>query len=212
MAPKTPKERRQKSGRSYQYNKTTTRHSWHKEDMERALKAVQNKECGYQVASKLYDVSRSTLERRLNGKNKIATGSFKGMGCGKTVLPSSLEEKLRDHILLMEKCLFGLTYTDVRRLAYELAVKNGFPHTFSNKTGMAGYYWLYGFLKRFPELVLRKPENTSIARSRSFKIKQMLIIFLLSTKTLCQSIIFHQTLYTTAMKRVSLQYPMLLQR
>ena len=108
-----------------------------------------------------------TLERRAKGKNKLAVGSSKSLGsAGKTILPTHLEEKLKDHILLMEECFFGLTYTDVRKLAYELAVKNNLPNTF--KGGIAGYHWLYAFLRRYPELSLRKPESKSLARSRSF--------------------------------------------
>lgn len=68
----------------------------------------------------------------------------------------------------MEGCLFGLTCTDVRKLAYTLAVKNGYDNLFNSMTEMAGYHWYYGFLHRHPEISLRKPENTSANRSRSF--------------------------------------------
>ena len=166
MAPKTPRTIRKKTGDSYLYKRKTNRQSWLEVDMVRALKALEQKECGYLKAAHMYNVPKSTLERRFKGKNKIAKGANKTMGSRVTVLPSELESKLRDHILLMEECLFGLTYTDVRRMAYELAVRNGLPNNF--KDGIAGYHWLYGFFRRFPELSLRKPENTSIHRSRSF--------------------------------------------
>ena len=51
-------------------------------------------------------------------------------------------------------------------MAAELVTRNNIPNPF--KDGNAGYYWLYGFLRRFPELTVRKPENTSLHRSRSF--------------------------------------------
>ena len=73
-----------------------------------------------------------------------------------------------DYVKTMEEKLFGLTYTDLRKIAFELAEGNNVEHNFNNKDRMAGKYWLYGFLKSFPDLALRKPENTSIARSISF--------------------------------------------
>ena len=136
--------------------------------MARAIKAVEDNECGYQKASSLYNVPKTTLVRRVKGINKLSKGASKMMGNKKSVLPQDLEEKLAEHILKMEESLFGLTYLDVRRLGYELAEKNGFKHNFNNDKKMAGHYWLYGFLRRHPQISLRAPENTSAARSRSF--------------------------------------------
>ena len=103
----------------------------------------------------------------MKDKNKLIMGSKKGMGQN-SILPSALEESLVSHILRMEESLFGLTYCDVRKIALELAERNGIKHNFNQATRMAGYYWLYGFLRRHPMISLRQPENTSIARSRSF--------------------------------------------
>ena len=61
---------------------------------------------------------------------------------------------------------FGLTPTDVRRLAFQYAERNKFPHNF--KVGMAGKDWLRGFLTRHSDLTLRTPEATSAARARGF--------------------------------------------
>ncbi|XP_055623220.1 uncharacterized protein LOC129766658 [Toxorhynchites rutilus septentrionalis] len=58
--------------------------------------------------------------------------------------------------------------TNVRKLAFDLAQKNGLPHPFNKSTKMAGKAWLSNFLKRNPKLSFRKPEATSAARARGF--------------------------------------------
>ena len=68
----------------------------------------------------------------------------------------------------MEAALFGLTTVDVRRLAYSVAEKLGVRHPFSHATKMAGYYWLRGFLSRHPDLSVRIPQGTNLARVVGF--------------------------------------------
>ena len=85
--------------------------------MSRGISAVISKQFGYLIASKVYGVPKSTLERRVKGCNKIATEAKKILGHGKTTLRQELEQKLYEHILVMEERLFGLTVHDVRRLA-----------------------------------------------------------------------------------------------
>ena len=161
-------KRRKKVGESYRYKRKTVRQTWSEGDMARAIKAINDKECGYQKAAQLYNVPKSTLERRVKGLNKVAKGTQKGMGNQSMVLPPELDNKLAQYVLHMEECLFGLTCTDVRRMAYDLAEKNGLSNKFNSTTRLAGYHWYYAFLRRHPELSLRKPENTSVNRSRSF--------------------------------------------
>lgn len=63
---------------------------------------------------------------------------------------------------------FGLTVTDLRRLAYQLAEKYKLPHRFNRKKEIAGKKWYYKFMKDNPCLSLRTPEATSMARARGF--------------------------------------------
>ena len=142
--------------------------------MELAIKAVRGEiegvdRIGYLKASQLYKVPKSTLERRNKYGNKFAIGTRKFLGNKISVLPVDVERKLATYVRTMEEKLFGLTYIDLRKMAYELAEANSVEHNFNKEDGMAGKHWLYGFLKRFPDLVLRKPENTSVARAISFK-------------------------------------------
>ncbi|KAF2887993.1 hypothetical protein ILUMI_18180, partial [Ignelater luminosus] len=68
----------------------------------------------------------------------------------------------------MEGRLFGLTTSELKKLAYELAVRNNKQNKFSEEKGQAGKDWIQGFLRRHPDLSLRKPENTSATRAAGF--------------------------------------------
>lgn len=63
--------------------------------------------------------------------------------------------------------MYGLTSNDLRRLAFQLAERNGIAHQFNREKQMAGKDWLYSFIKRHP-ISLRQPEATSAARARLF--------------------------------------------
>ena len=73
----------------------------------------------------------------------------------------------------MEKSLFGLTTKDLRRLAFDFATQMNIQHRFNTEIRMAGYDWLCGFLSRHPELSIRKPEATNIARAVGFNKAQV---------------------------------------
>ena len=59
---------------------------------------------------------------------------------------------------------FPLTVGRVCQLAYQYATVNQIPG-FSNEQQAAGRKWLNGFLKRHPDITLRKAQNLSIARA-----------------------------------------------
>jgi hypothetical protein len=69
--------------------------------------------------------------------------------------------------------MFCLTTTDIRRIAYDLAENNHIIHPFNNEKRMAGKKWFYGFMRCHPELSVRQPESTSIARAKGFNKKQV---------------------------------------
>ena len=70
----------------------------------------------------------------------------------------------------METKFFGLITADVRRLAFQLAEKNGLLHPFSKIKQAAGSDWLSGFMTRHQNLSVRQPEATSLARSMAFNV------------------------------------------
>ncbi|KAJ8729016.1 hypothetical protein PYW07_006712 [Mythimna separata] len=150
------------------YKRTSQQQTWDPDAMEKAIRAVRNEEMGFLKASKEFKVPRSTLKRRVKGINKEAIEIKKILGSCHPTFSMEQEEELVHHILEMEKRFYGLTLQDVRRLAYQLAERNNIEHKFSKDTQMAGKAWISAFRKRHPELTLRSPEATSLARAQGF--------------------------------------------
>ncbi|KAH9643830.1 hypothetical protein HF086_016730, partial [Spodoptera exigua] len=61
----------------------------------------------------------------------------------------------------------------LRSAAYEYAEKHNIPHRFNKETKVAGKEWLRGFLQRHPDISLRQPTSTSIARAIGFNRPQV---------------------------------------
>lgn len=79
------------------------------------------------------------------------------------------EEMLVKYILRCSQINYGMILVQIRKLAYDYAVKLKLkvPDSWTlNIT--AGNDWLYGFMKRHPTLSIRKPEKTSLSRATSF--------------------------------------------
>lgn len=151
------------------YKKKTKRGNWSQQSMKAAIDKVLCKELGYRKAALEYGVPQTTLERYVK-KIKLGEEITVGLPLGpiKSVFSQKEEQELAQYLKYMEQRLFGLTTLDLRRLAYQLAKKNNKKHNFNNEKEMAGVDWLNGFLKRHPELSIRKPEATSAARAMGF--------------------------------------------
>lgn len=140
---------------------------WEEADMERAITAYHNGDMGLNAVCRNYGVPKKTLKRRIAGSNIYATDAKKVFG-RPADLPVELENQLVGHILDLQRMFFGLTREDLKKLAYEVAEKNNIPHRFNQELKMAGNKWYYSFISRHPELSLRKPEATSMARAAGF--------------------------------------------
>lgn len=166
------------------YKRKSTRQCWEEADMQRAIEAINNQEMGWLKASRTFNVPQATLRRRAGNRNKIITGSAKGLGRFQTSLSKEAEEQLVEYMLDLESRLFGLTTTETKKLAYDLAERMGFPHSFNKQKKTAGWDWLKGFRARHPELSLRSPEPTSAARAMAFNRVQVEKFFKLLDETM----------------------------
>ena len=79
------------------------------------------------------------------------------------------EVELRGYLVTASRHHHGLTCLAARQLAYQYAHLNQktiLPSWEENES--AGKDWLQGFFKRTPQISLRAPESTSLARATSF--------------------------------------------
>ncbi|XP_015376529.1 PREDICTED: jerky protein homolog-like [Diuraphis noxia] len=63
---------------------------------------------------------------------------------------------------------YGITPLELRKVAYDFAEKNGMKHKFNKNKQIAGKDWFQAYLKRHPNLSIRKPEATSLGRISGF--------------------------------------------
>jgi len=110
--------------------------------------------------ARAWQVPRSTLKMRLEGKVQ-GSGYMSGR---KPIFDSVTEDKLVSAIKELSQRGFPLGMKEVRHLAFSYASQNGISG-FSEKKKAAGYEWFYSFLKRHPDIGVRKPEPLSVARA-----------------------------------------------
>lgn len=124
--------------------------------MAEAVRAVLDGRMGFQKAAIAHGVPKSTLERKVRKARannlEPAVAAVKKLGRFTTVFSHKQEHHLVQHILSLEERLFGITLTDLRILAFELAERNGIQHSFNREKMMAGKCWLYSFLQRNQQL------------------------------------------------------------
>ena len=69
---------------------------------------------------------------------------------------------------VLDRALYGLTPTDVRRLAYDVAVATGTNHPFNQTNKLVGKDRLESFLGRHSDLSVRQPQGTNLLRAVDF--------------------------------------------
>ena len=141
------------------------------------MQPVKEGTMGFKLASATYQVPRTTLQRRVHGRNTMAMGTVKYIGGKQPILPAQLEDELVSYVVKMEEMLFGLTLKDLQKLAFQITERNNIKHTFSVVNQEAGYDWLKGFLRRHPTLSIRSPEATSAAGAWAFNRVSVEIFF-----------------------------------
>lgn len=141
--------------------RTSQKAKWSEENLKRAIEAIQNGVSKKRAAS-LFGIPRSTLRDRLKSESMAKPSLGR-----KPIFSAEQEKQIADHVILLAKIFYGITTTELRRLAFYLAEKQGMKHDFNRVTKMAGVDWLRGFLGRH-KISLRKPEATSLNRAVGF--------------------------------------------
>ena len=146
------------------YKRTTDRAKYGEETLKRALVELENGE-RLATTARRYGVPRRTLRRHRDHQVRSPGQAF--LGRFKPDI-ERVEERLVAYLKEMERAFFGLSTKDVRRLAYDLAAREGLQHRFNCQRKLAGLAWLQGFMKRHPDLSIRKHQATSVNRCIGF--------------------------------------------
>jgi hypothetical protein len=148
------------------YKSRGIRGTWQLEDLQKAVNYITAYQKSEKSAAKIFGIPRQTLRRHLQ-KAKDGLGVEKVLGRPR-ILTVEQEAELTEVILDMERRLFGLTKIDIRRLVYRFCKVNDIRNNFNHENQCAGEDWMVTFMINHPELSLRKPEPTSLARASGF--------------------------------------------
>jgi helix-turn-helix, Psq domain/Tc5 transposase DNA-binding domain len=139
---------------------------WEEKNLSEAMKDVLENKMTFGKAAKKWNIPKSTLFDHIRGKSQHS-GNKKLTG-RQPVFPEAVEKQLVAYIKEFANNLFGLTATDIKKFAYQVAEKNHILHNFDEDTLMAGKKWFSGFMRRNPDLSILVPENLSYARIVGF--------------------------------------------
>ena len=137
------------------------RRQWNPEDMEAAMRAVQQEKKTVSAAAKQHSVPRKTLDDRIRGR--VIHGSNPGPS---TVLTAREEDALASYLLYMAERGFPLTSNMARGFAWAVSLRSGTSDRFNEETG-PGKHWWSNFRARHPELTLRTADNLERSRANA---------------------------------------------
>lgn len=137
--------------------------------MEAAVKEVVNGGKGVNTVARETGINRMTLKRYVRKFKADNSISFAPNYVSRQIFSAEQEESLALYLLEAAKLHYGLSTLMTRKLAYHYALANDMDiPIFWSTNKLASRDWLRAFMTRHPELSLRSPEATSLARSTAF--------------------------------------------
>lgn len=154
------------------YKRKTERTNINEDAFTSAISEVIEGKLSIRRAADKYNVKCGTLQHRIKKwkeGRKEEGASYSSKYTSQQVFNLNQEKLLTEYIIKCSKMHHGLTLSQVRHLAYQYAKQLGvhYPKSWDSNQS-AGHDWISSFRKRNPNISLRKPENTSVARSFSF--------------------------------------------
>ena len=112
------------------------RRQWNPDNMEAAMRAVQQEGKTVSAAAKQHSVPRKTLDDRIKGR--VIHGSNPGPS---TVLTAREEDALASYLLYMAERGFPLTSHMARGFAWAVSLRSGTSDRFNEETGPGKHWW-----------------------------------------------------------------------
>ncbi|CAG5036361.1 unnamed protein product [Parnassius apollo] len=149
------------------------RGKWDENKMKEAVKNVMEGKLSVRQAADRFDVPRSSLHDRLKVlKSGKEVAFYPKLGRFETTFSENFSMQLYEHVKELDNRLMPLSRKEFLKLAFDLAENLKIPHRFNKEKGVAGKDFFYSFRKKYPNIVLRTPESTSIARAVGFNKPQ----------------------------------------
>lgn len=136
---------------------------------KQAAKVVREENQSIRSVAKSFGLCHVSLTRFIRKQNNNTVVSV-GYIPNRKVFNEEQEVQLSEYLLKCSRIYFGLLPSEVRKLAYDCAIKfriDNIPQSWHNNRS-AGPDWLTNFLKRNSTLSIRTPEATSLSRATSF--------------------------------------------
>jgi hypothetical protein len=149
--------------------------------LERAINAVKGKAMGNNAASRAFGIPSRTLRRR------ILQDYYKKSLSPAACLGSDAKMKIASHIQQMQAARFALRRKDVQILVFELAQKLGIKYRFYVTEGRARKGWFASFMRRHPEINVRKAGGIPLSRAQEINKEETPKYFDLLKKTLMEN-------------------------
>jgi len=150
-------------------NRGTTSH----ETMLTAAKSVIADNASIRSTAKLHGVHYSTLRRYIKSVKAARDNNrpvpAPGYKSNRIVFSDDQEKAIATYLAMASDLYYGMSPIESRVLAYHCAVKFDVKHPEQwDQSQSVGDDWLSGLLSRNPQLSIRTPEATSLARATSF--------------------------------------------
>lgn len=167
------------------YLKKSNRTEISEEAVVQALRDLRNGNGSVREVANRYNLTKSMLHKRfkkINENNQIDIDFphryFSSKYASRQIFTKDEEDQLEKYLIHSSKLHYGLTYYQTRQFAHEYAVRleKNIPAPW-RENNIAGLEWVKGFMKRHPQLSLRKPESTSLARNINFNKTNVNLFF-----------------------------------
>ncbi|XP_018308648.1 uncharacterized protein [Mycetomoellerius zeteki] len=175
------------------YKRKTDKGNISKSIIEFACKEVILEGKSIRASAMKYKISFKTLHRYVTklkaekDTSQVSNIRLTRVGYSKSrqILNDTEEIALVEYIKKVADIYYGVTPKEVRKLAYQFAIKNGSKVPASwNENKMAGEDWYRCFLKRNDNLPIRSPQATNLSRVMSFN-EHNVNLFFTNLKTVC---------------------------